>query len=92
MICLRFLPRTILLGQWSMGARLEPQEVVSLEPLLFFLAFLLENLIHLLSMCLAQFLELLVPPSRGRGQMTLPPMRLLLRSLVLRVLAQVLKP
>jgi hypothetical protein len=81
-----------MLGRWSMGAKLEPQELVSLKPLLFFPAFLLENSIHLLSMCLVQFLELLVPPTRGRGQMTLLPVRLLLRSLVLRVLAQVLKP
>jgi hypothetical protein len=83
MISPHFLPRTILLGRWSMGARLEPHELVSLEPLLFFLMFPLENSIHLLSMCLAQFLELLVPPARGRGRMTLLPVRLLLRSLVL---------
>ena len=83
MICPRFLPRTILLGWWLMGARLEPQELVSLEPSLFFLAFLLENSIHLLSMCLAQFLELLVLPARGREQMTLLSVRLLLRSLIL---------
>jgi hypothetical protein len=67
MICPRFLPRTILLERWSMGARMEPHELVSLKLLLFFLAFPLENSIHLLSMCLAQFLELLVPPARGCG-------------------------
>jgi hypothetical protein len=41
-----------------MGVRLELQELVRLESLLFFLAFLLENSILLLSMCLAQFLKL----------------------------------
>jgi hypothetical protein len=92
MICPRFLLRIILSGQWSLGARQEPQELVSLELLLFLLAFLLENLIHLLSMCLAQFLKLLVPPATGHKRMTLLPVRLLLRSLILRVLAQVLKP
>jgi hypothetical protein len=51
MICPHFLPRIILLGWRSMEARMEPHELVSLEPLLFFLTFLLENSIHLLSMC-----------------------------------------
>jgi hypothetical protein len=49
---------------------MEPQELVSLEPLLFFLAFLLENSIHLLSMCLAQFLELLAPSKKARADDT----------------------
>jgi hypothetical protein len=50
---------------------------ISKSPVITFLLVLLAmNSFNMLNMCHVQFLELLVPPTRGRGQMMLPPAHL----------------
>jgi hypothetical protein len=82
---------TTLLG-WKLGRTLlERLQPVSLKPPPSFLVLLAQKPSHTLSMSLVQLLKLLIASARGRELTTLQPVCSLPRSLVNRVLVQVLK-
>jgi hypothetical protein len=80
---IRSLLRATQLGQGLTRTLLDCLQLVSLQSSQFFLVLPAMNSSNMLNMCCAQFLELLVPPARGRGRMMLLPACLLPRSPIL---------